>query len=70
MAKYGSWAELERGVPAAYREAATPEAFRRGMEVIAPPGSRPRETRVNAYGRGVEGKSDLMIERFRRAMFE
>jgi len=70
MSKYASWAELERNVPLAYAEAATPEAFRRGLEGIAPPGMRPRETRVTAYGRGVEDKSTLMIERFRRAMFE
>ena len=70
MAKYASWSELERNVPIAYREAATPEAFRRGMEGIAPPGMRVREGRVTNYGRAVDGKAELVVERYKRAMFE
>lgn len=69
MAKYASWADLERSVPVAYAEAATGDAFRRGMSRIAPTGMTPREDRVRNYATGVEDKSGLMIERYRRAMF-
>ena len=70
MAKYASWAELERNVPISYREGATPEAYRRGMTGIAPPGMSVKEGRVRNYGTGVEDKSTLLVERYRRAMFE
>ena len=70
MGKYASWAELERNVPISYKEGATAEAFRGGMEVIAPPGMTVKEGRVNAYGVGVDGKAEVMVERYRRAMFE
>ena len=70
MGKYANWAELERNVPLSYREGATPEAFRGGMQGIAPPGMAVKEDRVRAYGQGVDGKADVMVERYRRAMFE
>lgn len=70
MAKYANWAELERNVPIAYKEGATAEAFRGGLAGIAPPGMKPREERVNKYRSGVEGKAGLVVERFKRAMFE
>ena len=70
MAKYASWAEFERNVPIAYKESATPEAYRRGMNGIAPPGTSVKEGRVRNYGTGVEDKSALVVERYRRAMFE
>ena len=67
---YATWADLERNVPIAYREAATAESFREGMSRIAPPGMRPREGRVSSYERGVDGKAEMMVERWKRAMFE
>jgi hypothetical protein len=70
MGKYASWAELERNVPISYREGATAEAFRGGMQGIAPPGMAVREGRVSNYRRAVEGKADLVVERYKRAMFE
>jgi hypothetical protein len=70
MGKYASWAELERNVPISYRESATPESYRRGMNGIAPPGTNVKEGRVRNYGTGVEDKADLVVERYRRAMFE
>jgi hypothetical protein len=70
MGKYASWAELERNVPISYREGATPEAFRSGMQGIAPPGMTVKEGRVSAYREGVDGKAELVVERYRRAMFE
>jgi len=70
MAKYASWAELERNVPIAYREGATPEAYRRGMSGIAPSGMTVKEGRVRNYGTAVDGKAELVVERYKRAMFE
>jgi len=40
------------------------------MQGIAPPGMTVKEGRVNAYGVGVDGKAEVMVERYRRAMFE
>ena len=70
MGKYANWAELERNVPLSYREGATPESFRSGMQGIAPSGMSVKEDRVKAYGQGVDGKAEVMVERYRRAMFE
>ena len=70
MAKYANWAELERNVPMAYREGATAEVYRGGMQGIAPPGMNVKEDRVSNYRRGVEGKAELVVERYKRAMFE
>ncbi len=70
MAKYASWAELERNVPIAYKEGATPEAYRRGMSGIAPSGMTVKEGRVRNYGTGVAEKAPLVVERYKRAMFE
>jgi len=70
MAKYASWAELERNVPIAYKEGATPEAYRRGMSGIAPSGMKVKEGRVRNYGTGIADKATLVVERYKRAMFE
>ncbi|MDP2629774.1 MAG: hypothetical protein Q8P45_03725 [Candidatus Harrisonbacteria bacterium] len=70
MGKYASWAELERNVPISYKEGATAEAFRGGMQGIAPSGMTVREGRVTNYRKGVEDKAELVVERYKRAMFE
>jgi len=69
VAKYASWADFEKNVPAAYRENATPEAYRGGLAQIAPPGTTPRADRVDAYRKGVDGKADRVVSGYRRAMF-
>jgi len=70
MGKYASWAEFEREAPRSYEEKATPEAYRTGMNGIAPPGMTVKEGRVAHYRDGVEGKGDDMVRGYRRAMFE
>jgi hypothetical protein len=70
MGKYASWVELERTVPLVYGEKATPEAYRTGMNGIAPNGMKVKEGRVNHYGDGVEGKGDDVVAGYKRAMFE
>ena len=70
MGKYASWAEFERNVPISYRERATPEAYRTGMNGIAPPGTQVKEGRVSHYGDGVEGKGEIVVTGYKRAMFE
>ena len=62
MGKYASWSELERTVPIAYGEKATPEAYRTGMKV--------KEGRVTHYRDGVDGKGDDVVAGYKRAMFE
>jgi hypothetical protein len=70
MGKYASWAEFESEVPRAYQEKATPEAYRTGMNGIAPTGMRVKEGRVTHYRDGVEGKGDDVVAGYKRAMFE
>jgi len=70
MGKYASWSELEKNVPIAYGEGATPDAFRKGMNGIAPPGMKVKEGRVSHYGDGVEGKGDMVVSGYKRAMFD
>ncbi len=70
MGKYASWSDLEKNVPTAYTEGATPEAFRTGMNGIAPSGMKVKEGRVTHYRDGVEGKGDDMVTGYKRAMFE
>ena len=70
MGKYASWTELEREVPRTYQERATPEAYRNGMNGIAPNGMRVKEGRVSHYGNGVDGKGDDVVAGYKRAMFE
>jgi hypothetical protein len=70
MGKYASWAELEREVPRTYEEKATPEAYRTGMNGIAPTGMKVKEGRVTHYRDGVEGKGDDVVAGYKRAMFE
>jgi hypothetical protein len=69
MGKYASWSELEREVPTKYQEKATPDAFRTGMNGIAPPGMKVKEGRVDHYGAGVDGKGDDVVTGYKRAMF-
>jgi hypothetical protein len=40
------------------------------MNGIAPPGMRVKEGRVAHYGDGVEGKGEVMVSGYKRAMFE
>ena len=70
MGKYASWTELEKTVPINYAEKATPEAFRTGMNGIAPHGMKVKDGRVSHYGAGVEGKGEQVVSGFKRAMFE
>ena len=70
MGKYASWAELERTVPIVYVEKATPEAYRTGMNGIAPNGMKVKEGRVTHYRDGVDGKGDDVVAGYKRAMFE
>jgi len=70
MGKYASWAELEKDVPKKYEEKATEDAFRTGMNGIAPPGMKVKDGRVDHYGDGVEGKGPVVVSGFKRAMFE
>jgi hypothetical protein len=70
MGKYASWAELERTVPTVYAEKATPEAYRTGMNGIAPTGMKVKEGRVTHYRDGVDGKGDDVVAGYKRAMFE
>jgi alpha-glucuronidase len=70
MGKYASWAEFERNVPITYTAKATPEAYRTGMNGIAPTGLHVKEGRVHHYGAGVEGKGDEVVAGYKRAMFE
>ena len=70
MGKYASWSDLERNVPIAYGEGATPDAYRKGMNGIAPSGMKVKEGRVAHYGAGVEGKGDTVVAGYKRAMFE
>jgi hypothetical protein len=70
MGKYASWSEYESQAPKAYEEKATGEAFRTGLNGIAPPGLKVKEGRVRHYADGVKGKGDDMVAGFKRAMFE
>jgi hypothetical protein len=70
MGKYASWAELEKTVPLTYQEKATPEAYRTGMNGIAPTGMKVKEGRVDHYRDGVDGKGEVVVSSYRRAMFE
>ena len=70
MGKYASWAEFERNVPTTYEQRATPEAYRTGMNGIAPAGMTVKEGRVNHYRDGVHGKGEDVVDGYKRAMFE
>ena len=70
MGKYASWNEFEREVPITYAERATPESYRTGMNGIAPNGMKVKEGRVNHYRDGVDGKGEIVVAGYRRAMFE
>jgi hypothetical protein len=70
MGKYASWSEFERFVPITYQEKATPEAYRTGMNGIAPNGMHVKEGRVNHYRDGVDGKGDEVVAGYKRAMYE
>ena len=70
MGKYASWTEFEKYVPISYKEKATPEAFRGGMNGIAPSGLKVKEGRVNHSRDGVDGKGEFVVAGYKRAMFE
>ncbi len=70
MGKYASWSDLEKNVPLAYKERATPESYRSGMNGVAPSGMKVKEGRVTHYRDGVDGKGDDVVAGFKRAMFE
>ena len=70
MGKYASWSELEKNVPITYAERATPESYRVGMNGIAPNGMKVKEGRVDHYRDGVDGKGEVVVAGYRRAMFE
>jgi hypothetical protein len=70
MGKYASWSEFERMVPITYKDKATPESYRTGMNGIAPTGMKIKEGRVNHYRDGVDGKGDQVVTGYKRAMFE
>ncbi|MCX7912296.1 MAG: hypothetical protein N2506_04970 [Dehalococcoidales bacterium] len=70
MGKYASWSDFERNAPIAYEEKATADAYRTGMNGIAPPGMKVKEGRVTHYRDGVTGKGDDMVAGYKRAMFE
>jgi len=69
MAKYASWADLEREAPEKYQRKATPDAYRQGLQRIAPPGAAVKDSRVRSYQSGVEGKGRVWLTEFREAMF-
>lgn len=69
MAKYASWADLEREAPAKYTRKASGDAYRGGLARIAPPGSNVRDSRVRGYQAGVENKGPIWLREFREAMF-
>ncbi len=55
MGKYASWNELEKNVPITYKEKATPEAYKTGMNGIAPSrsqGQRRPGQALRGWGRG------------------
>lgn len=70
MGKYASWSDLEKNVPVTYQEKATPESYRTGMNGIAPNGLKVKEGRVGHYRDGVDGKGPVMVNGYKRAMFE
>jgi hypothetical protein len=70
MGKYASWNEFEKNVPITYQERATPQAYRTGMNGIAPTGLKVKEGRVDHYGTGVDGKGEVVVAGYKRAMFE
>ena len=70
MGKYASWNEFEKNVPITYKERATPESYRTGMNGIAPNGLKVKQGRVDHYGSGVDGKGEFVVAGYKRAMFE
>jgi len=70
MGKYASWSEFERYVPITYAEKATSESYRTGMNGIAPNGMKVKEGRVSHYRDGVDGKGEVVVAGYKRAMFE
>ncbi len=70
MGKYASWSDFEKNVPIAYKEGATPEAYKSGMNGIAPNGLKVKEGRVKHYGDGVANKGEDLVNGYKRAMFE
>jgi len=69
MAKYASWADLEREAPEKYQRKANPDAYRNGLQRIAPPGANVRDSRIRGYQAGIQGKGPVWLREFREAMF-
>ncbi len=69
MGKYASWSEFEANAPKNYEEGATPDAYLKGLNGIAPTGAKAKPERGEHYGTGVDGKGPVMVRRFRQAMF-
>lgn len=69
MARYASWADLEREAPEKYQRKATGDAYRNGLQRIAPPGASVKDSRIRGYEAGVEGKGRVWLTEFREAMF-
>ena len=69
MAKYASWADLEREAPEKYARKANGDSYRGGLSRIAPPGTTVRDSRVRGYEAGVDGKGPVWLREFREAMF-
>ena len=55
MGKYANHEEFGINAPINFREDSTSESFLKGMEAIAPPGMKPKESR----GRKFEKKTDF-----------
>ena len=70
MGKYASWSDYEKNAPKAYQENATGEAYKDGMNGVAPPGMKLKPGRAEHYDSGVDGKGDALVNGFKRAMFE
>ena len=70
MGKYASWSDFEKNAPKAYQDNATDEAYKTGMNGIAPSGMTLKKGRAEHYRSGVDGKGDDMVSGFKRAMFE
>ena len=69
MGKYANWADFEKNAATAYQENATGEAYKKGMDGIAPPGMKLKTGRAEHYESGIEGKGDDMVNGYKRAMF-
>ncbi|RLE62448.1 MAG: hypothetical protein DRJ47_10680 [Thermoprotei archaeon] len=71
MPKYTSYSELAEKAPKNWAKYTDPERYREGMNRIAPPGKRVKETRVTNYGKHTtEAEGKKWLENWSSAMFE